>query len=424
MILASSVHAVEDMVFAVLLQLSVIILAARLGAWLFGKMGQPQVVGEITAGLLLGPSCLGRIFPEMEATLFPASLNQITQVLGQLGLVLLLFLIGMEFDFGHLRKLGRAATGVAIAGIVAPFALGFGLAMGIHADVAPEINRLGFSLFIAVALSITAIPILGRIMMEFGISRSRLGALTISAAGVDDALGWILLAAVSAIVAGDFNGWSVMKTLGLTLLFALVMILIVRPMMIRWSRWALAVGGGQLKLFSLSILLIVIFVSAMATNKIGIFSIFGPFVLGACLWDQTELRNAINSRMRDFVFAFFVPIFFTYTGLHTNIGLINTQQLWIYCILLCGAAIAGKVVGCGLAARFGGLDWRESACVAIMMNTRALMGLVAINVGRDMGVIPDSVFSMLVIMAVVTTFMTSPILRRLLRDQDRDPQVA
>jgi Kef-type K+ transport system membrane component KefB len=177
-------------------------------------------------------------------------------------------------------------------------------------------------------------------------------------------------------------------------------------------------GNDQLPLVHFSILLVIIFASAMATNLIGIFAIFGPFVLGACLWDQHAFREAVTSRLRDFVNAFFLPIFFTYTGLHTDVGLLNTGSLWLLAALVCAVAIVGKMGACGLAARFVGLSWRHSSLVAVMMNTRALMGLIAITVGREMGVIPDSVFSMLVIMAVLTTFMTVPIMRRLLRPED------
>ncbi len=412
-LLAETVHETESFLFSVLLQLAVIIAAARIGAWLFARLGQPQVVGEIAAGLLLGPSFFGRISPDMYEAVFP-EIGRSPKVLSELGLVFLMFLIGLEFEFGHLRKLGRAAAGVSIAGIVLPFSLGIALGWAMHPHVATAHSRTGFVLFMAVCMSITAIPVLARIMLEFNLTRTRLGALTIAAAAIDDATGWTLLATVSAIVGGNFEPLAAARMLGLTALFAVGVFFVVRPVLIGWSRRALAGESRELSVGSLAMLIVLILVAALATNRIGIFSIFGPFVLGASLWDQHELREAVTRRLRDFVTAFFLPIFFTYTGLRTNVGLLDTWELWLFCGLVLAAAIVGKTLGCGLAARTGGMSWRESGCVAAMMNTRGLMELIAINVGRELGVIPDSVYCMLVLMALVTTLMTAPILRRLL----------
>ena len=408
----------ESILLHVIVQLIVIIGAARVGAWLMAKLGQPQVVGEITAGLLLGPSLLGRLDPATFRFIFVAETSVILRVLAEIGLILLMFLIGLEFEFSHLRRIGKTALAVALAGILLPFGLGLALAYWMQPLVAPDISRLGFSLIVGVALSITAIPVLGRIMVEFNIQRTRLGVLTITAAAVDDVLGWVLLAAVSAIVRGHFDVWVVLRMFAATLLFIALCRWIVRPIVCRWIRRVLAANDGQLPLAALSMVLLLVLVCAAATSVIGIFAIFGPFILGAVLWDQHQFREAILLRLRDFVYAFLLPIFFTYTGLRTNIGLLNGAMLWGLCLLLLFTATVGKMLGCGLAAWLGGLNWRESGCVAVMMNTRALMGLIAINVGRDLEILPDSVFSMLVIMALVTTFMTSPLLRRLLRATD------
>ena len=405
----------ESFLLAVLIQLVVIIVAARAGGWLLGRLGQPQVVGEIAAGLLLGPSLLGRLAPEISQSLFPSEAAPVFHVLGQLGLIFLMFLIGLEFEFSHLRQLGRAALLVSIAGIAAPFALGLGVAWILHPVVAADIRPLGFFLFLAVALSITAIPILGRIMIEFNIQRTRLAALTISAAAVDDALGWVLLATVTALVAGGFELLAMTRMLALGVAMTLIVLWVVRPIAIRWLRRVLAAGGGELRAGALAVVLAAVLCAAALSSWIGIFSIFGPFLLGAALWDQDDFRAAFSRRFQDFVYSFFLPIFFTYTGLRTDVGLLDSPRLWLLCALVLLAAVAGKMAGCGLAARVSGLGWRESGCVAVMMNTRALMGLIAINVGYELGVIPDAVFSMLVIMAVVTTFMTSPLLRRWMR---------
>jgi len=404
----------EEVLLGVIIQLMIIIAAARLGGWLISLLGQPQVVGEITTGLLLGPSLFGRLNPERFQQVFPAETGQVFLVIGQLGLIFLMFIVGLEFDFGHLRTLGKTAAGVALSGILLPFALGAALAWGIHPHVAAEYSRAGFVLFTATAMSITAIPILGRIMMEFGITRTSLGVITISAAAADDAIGWILLAGVSAVVRGSFSVQPVLQMLGLTVLFVIATFFVVRPTVIRWSRRFFGNGSPELTLVPFSIILLVILASAAATNLIGIFSIFGPFVLGAALCDQTELKQALRSRIEQFVTAFFLPVFFTYTGLRTNIGSLDSAYLWAVCALVTLTAVSGKVFGCGLAARLGGMTWRDSASVAVMMNTRALMGLIAVNIGRDLGVIPDTIFCMMVLMAIATTLMTAPILRRLI----------
>jgi Kef-type K+ transport system membrane component KefB len=410
----------ENFLLHVLIELVVIIAAARAGAWLLGKLGQPQVVGEIVAGLILGPSLLGRIAPNFVDFVFPSETAKVFHVLSELGLVLLMFLIGLEFDFSHLRKVGRTAIGVAGAGIALPFALGVALALWMHPQVAAEVNRTGFVLIVAVALSITAIPILGRIMIELNIHRTQLGALTITAAAIDDALGWILLAGISALIHGNFEFMTVVKMALLTIGFVTACWLIAKPLLIPGTKYLLSKeGNGELSLSGLSIVLIAVFLTAAATNAIGIFSIFGPFVLGAVLSEQHEFREAVGRRLKDTVYAMFLPIFFTYTGLRTNVGLLESPQHWLMCGLVVAAAIVGKMGGCGLAAKAGGLTWRDSSCVALMMNTRALMGLIAINVGRDLGVIPESVFCMLVIMALVTTFLTTPLLRRLLPEEEQ-----
>lgn len=412
---AGEVLRTESLVFAVLLQFAAIILAARLGAWLFSRLGQPQVVGEIAAGLLLGPSVFGRLAPELSAAIFPPELAPIFKVLSEVGLVFLMLLVGIEFEFRHLRKLGPVAVAVSVAGVACPFLLGLGLGTWLHPRYAPEINRTGFLLFVAVALSITAIPVLGRIMMEFGLTRTRLGVLTITAAAMDDATGWILLATVSAVVSGNFEPGKSLAMLAWTLGFVAAVGTLVRPLLVRWAARALARSRGHLGINDLAVLICAAFAAALVTNWIGIFSIFGPFVLGAFLADQDELRTALHRQLREFVFAFFLPIFFTYTGLRTNIGLLTGGFDWLACGLVFLAAIAGKLAGCGLASRLGGtLSWRESGCVAVMMNARGLMELIVINVGRDLGVIPDTVACMLVLMALGTTVMTSPLLRLLL----------
>jgi Kef-type K+ transport system membrane component KefB len=309
-------------------------------------------------------------------------------------------------------------------GIAAPFGLGYGLAYLLFPHLGLDQHRfVGFALFMGTAMSITAIPILGRIMMEMGITRTRLGAVTITAAAIDDACGWILLATVSALVKSNFRISDTLLMLAETLAFAAVMLLVVRPLLTRWFARALKKSGGFLTVNSLAVLIIVMFLCAIATSYIGIFAIFGAFILGATLSDQEALRHAVAERLRDFVTAFFLPIFFTYTGLRTDIGSVGGSTMWLFAAGVTAAAVIGKFGGCALAARFSGFKARESACIGVMMNTRALMELIVINVGYELGVIPASVFCMLVIMALVTTIMTAPILLRVMRGTELEPYI-
>jgi Kef-type K+ transport system membrane component KefB len=426
---------VEDLLLPLMIQLAIIIVLARIFAALFRWMGQPAVVGEIAAGIVLGPSLFGALFPEAFAAIFRPELHglsplasdqllsRVLMAIAQIGLVFLLFLIGLEFDFGHLKLNGPAAVSISLTGILFPFALGIVLGWGIHPIVAKGVPGVGFVLFMGVAMSITAIPILGRMMVEMGISKTPLAALTISAAAVDDAAGWILLATVAALTRAELHIWQTAGMIAATIGFAAFMIVVARPLLSRLVRFMLRVGNGELGVNSLAVILAILFVCAIITNMIGIFAIFGAFLFGAVLSGEVEFREAINRKMRDLVTAFFLPVFFAYTGLRTNIGTLETSQLWLIAGLVCLVAIVGKFGGCTLAAWLSGLKPREAACVGIMMNTRALMELIAINVGKDLGVIPDSVFCMLVLMALLTTFMTTPILLWSLRSTELEPLV-
>lgn len=417
---------VEEVLLRVLLQLGVIIVVARLFAVLFRRIGQPGVVGEIIAGLLLGPSVLGHYFPGLAAAIFRpaieglppelshALLGWILTTLSQLGLIFLLFLVGMEFDFSHLRWHGRSALAISVAGAVLPFVLGIGLAMLLRPYVAEDIPALGFTLFLGTALSITAIPVLGRIMIELGITRTRLGVITISAAAVNDAAGWIALATVAAVVRAKFNPGHTLLMTGETVGFALLLVFVAKPLLLRWARQVVPKSDGEIGLSSLAILLALIFACAITTSLIGIFAVFGAFLLGAIFSSEHAFRQAVARRLQDFVTAFFLPIFFTFTGLRTDIGSLGSWELWLLCALVLAAAVVGKCGGCGLAAWLSGLSARESACVGTMMNCRGLMELIVINLGYELGVIPASVYCMLVLMAIVTTFMTTPLLLRLM----------
>jgi len=405
----------EHRLLLVLMQLILIIAAARICAAVFRRLGQPAAVGEIAAGLILGPSVLGKLesagwIPHVSSFIFDARVEPIFQVISQLGLILLLFLIGLEFDFGHLRRRARAAAAISIMGIVTPFVLGAGLAYLIQPHLRENVGTLGFALFMGTAMSITALPILGRMMMELKISRTRVGAITITAAAIDDATGWILLATVSALVQAKFQGLHSLGMISMTVLFALAMIFLVRPAMRWWIARATRDTHGRLNLNQMAILLIVLLLCAVATSLIGIFAIFGAFMLGAILSAEHEFREAVKASLSSFVTAFFLPIFFTYTGLRTDIGRLDSSAMWLMAGGVLLVAVAGKFGGCALSAWMSGFSSRESVCIGVLMNTRALMELIVINVGYDLKVIPQSVFCMLVIMALVTTAMTTPVL--------------
>jgi Kef-type K+ transport system membrane component KefB len=338
--------------------------------------------------------------------------------MSQIGLIMLMFLIGLEFDFGHLKDNRGAALSISAVGILLPFSLGLLLGRWMHTALGLNGSWFTFALFMAAAMSITAIPILGRIMVELNINRTRIGSLTISAAAADDASGWIILAIFTAIARSALNpaklGLMILETVG----FGGAMVWIVRPLLKRWASQQMRKHSGKLSLSGLAAVLIMLFIAAAATNVIGIFSIFGAFIFGAILYDQHEFRAAVQERLRDFVTVFFLPIFFTYTGLRTDIGTMKGGGLWVMCGLVLMAAFVGKFGGCWLAARFSGLPWREASIIGVMMNTRALMELIVINIGFELGVIPKSVFFMLVLMAVASTYITAPALRRLIRSSE------
>lgn len=409
---------IENVLLIVIIQLIVIVAAARLFGTLFRRLGQPLVCGEIAAGLMLGPSLFGGMFPTLFHTVFNPSVGPIFSIMSQIGLILLMFLIGLEFDFGHLSENRGTAISVSIVGIVLPFSLGLLLGHWMHSALGLSGSWLNFSLFMAAAMSITAIPILGRIMMELNINRTRIGSLTISAAAVDDASGWIILAVITAIARSALNPTKLAIMILETLGFGAAMVWVVRPLMKKWTAHQMQANKGKLSLGGLAIVLITVLATAAATNAIGIFSIFGAFLFGAILYDQHEFRAAVQERLRDFVTVFFLPIFFTYTGLRTDIGSMAGNGLWIMCGLVLLTAFVGKFGGCWLAARLNGLPWREASIIGVMMNTRALMELIVINIGFELGVIPKSVFFMLVLMAVVSTYITAPVLRRLIRSSE------
>jgi Kef-type K+ transport system membrane component KefB len=404
--------AIENHAKMVLLQWLIIIAVA----WIFGRLGrkcgQPLAVGEIFAGILLGPSALGLIWPADWPPLFPAATQQSLQLLGKLGLILLLFQVGMEFDYGHLRSRSRTVTAVSLAGILAPFLCGLAVGPWLHREFAPETPRFGFQLFLCIALSISALPIMGRILLEMKLERTVIGAMGISAAAIDDVIGWILLAVASALVTSAFSGWQLaMQVVGVIGFFLLLQYLVGPGLRRLWRHSVARRPEGGMSRSYLALLLVVLFACCLATNKLGVFAIFGAFLLGVALHAERDLVKAWRERFSDFVIVAMVPIFFTNTGLNTHIGSLQTPAAWLGCGVVLLAAVAGKLGGCYLGAKLTGQPTRDAACIAALMNTRALMALVAINIGLDLGLLNRQLFTMLVIMALLTTAMTEPLLR-------------
>jgi Kef-type K+ transport system membrane component KefB len=412
-LMQTSVHKTEALLFFTLLQLTVIVLFSRIGGEIAARFSQSRVVGEIIIGILLGPSLFGLLAPDVFHYVFRSSSPEPMTMLSQIGLIMLMFQIGLEFDFSHLSAARNrsAVMRIAAAGLIFPF--GLGLAFGYYSAplLSPNANPFTSALFIATAFSITALPILGRIMMEFDMTRTQLGVIAISAAAINDVIGWLLLAVVTALAVSDFSTENFVGKLALLGLYIAVCWWIVRPALHKAIRHSV-VTEHRFSANLLGLLIAAIFLSAMATYKIGIFAIFGGFMLGVLLHDQHEVVRAWKKKVGEFVTVFFLPIFFTYTGLRTNIGGLDSVALWGWCLLLVALATLGKFGGCYWAARWSGLNHQESKVIGIMMNTRALMELIIINVGYDLGVISQNVFTMLVLMAIVSTVVTTPGLRR------------
>ena len=408
----SSYLALEKMLLILCADLAIIIGASRFFGWLFGKVGQPPVVGEILAGVILGPSLLGRLYPGAIRTMLTPQTTAVLSAMAQVGLVLLMLLIGLEFPFDRLRHAARASSLVAAAGIVVPFAASYALAGYLYRLAPPSAPELAFKLFFATAVSITAIPIMGRILIHTGLTRTRMGLTSITAAAIDDVLGWILLGAVVSMVT---HGRADLGALAVSLVGVVVLAV---------AFWALGRFGlarlrirrsatGGLTADLLAVVLVVVFTAATATNALGVFSIFGGFLCGIAGSFNPDLREGIRTSIGDLVSVLLLPIFFVFSGLRTDMGSLGSDpRLWWALLLVVAVSCASKFGAASLVARACGLPWKESLSIGLLMNTRALMALVVINIGADMGVISPATFFWLIAMALFTTVITTPILRR------------
>ncbi len=396
----------EHPVALILVQIVTIIIVSRIIAFIFARIHQPTVIGEIIAGIALGPSLLGALFPEFASALFPEKYMGNLSLLSQVGLILFMFMVGMELDLKVLQNKVKDAVVVSNAGILIPFTLGIGLAYFIYQHFAPQgVPFLSFGLFLGMAMSITAFPVLARIVQERGIHRTRLGALVITCAAVDDISAWCMLAAIIAIAkAGSFL--SSIYTILLAVGYVILMLKIVRPFLKRVGD--LHASRENLSKPVVAIFFLTLIISSYTTEVIGIHALFGAFLAGTIMPENTKFRNVFIQKIEDISLVLLLPLFFVFTGLRTQIGLINDIYLWKVTGLIILVAIIGKFAGSAFAAKIMGQNWRDSLTIGALMNTRGLMELVVLNIGYDLGILSPEIFSMMVIMALATTFMTGP----------------
>lgn len=393
--------------FHLLLALAVIVAGVRLVGALFRRLGQPPVIGELVGGILLGPTFLGRIAPDLAAGLLPPSVHPLLNVLGSLGVVLYMFLIGLELDLHVLRRLGRSTMAIAQAGVVVPFALGVGLAWWLYDGHAPAGTSFTvFALFVGVSLSVTAFPVLARILSDRGMTQTPLGVMALSAAAMQDATAWCLLAVVVGIAQSEAR--SALATILLTGAFVLLVLVVVRPI----ARWVLEHfdRAAPSPATVLSVVLAALLASAAATEVIGVHAVFGAFLFGAVVPGHLRIAADLREKLEGIVSVLFLPVFFATIGMGIDLGALGGFSSWLVCGAILAAACAGKLGGTLAAARLAGLGWRASAALGALMNTRGLVELIVLDIGLGLGILSHELFTMLVITALVTTFMTNPLL--------------
>lgn len=392
----------------VLAQIVTILIVSRIFAFIFQKIHQPTVIGEIIAGIVLGPSLFGIFFPEFSSILFPESSLGNLSLLSQFGLILFMFMVGMELDLKVIKSKVKDAVVVSNAGILIPFTLGIGLAYFMYKSFAPVgVPFLSFGLFLGLAMSITAFPVLARIVQERGLHRTRIGTLVITCAAADDISAWCLLAAVIAIAkAGSFL--SSLYTIVLAMGYVFIMIKMIRPFLKRVGE--LHDSRENMSKQVVAIFFLTLLISSYTTEIIGIHALFGAFLAGTIMPENSKFRNVFIQKIEDVALVLLLPLFFVFTGLRTQIGLLNDLYLWKITGLIILVAVIGKFIGSAIASKIMGQNWRDSLTIGALMNTRGLMELVVLNIGYDLGILSPEVFSMMVIMALVTTFMTGPAL--------------
>ena len=401
-------HNIMEPAAMLLLQIISILLVSRVFGFLFVKIGQPTVIGEILAGIVLGPSLLGYFFPEAYSFLFtPDSLSNI-YILSEIGLVLFMFVIGMELDLSALKNKMGTTFVISQASIVIPYFMGMWLAYYLYEEFAAgQTDFISFALFIGISMSITAFPVLARIVQEKGLTKSHLGTISIASAAFNDVTAWCVLAAVIAISkTGSLD--SSLFNIGLAVAYILVMMFLVKPFLKRIGE--IYKNSEVVNKSVFAFFLLVLIISAYITQLIGIHALFGAFLAGVIMPPLPSFRKLIVDKVEDVSLTLLLPLFFVYTGLRTEIGLLNTPYLWWIAFIFIVVAVVGKFIGSAFSAKVLGETWKDSLSIGILMNTRGLMELIVLNIGYEMGILPPPIFVMLVIMALVTTFMTTPIL--------------
>ena len=398
----------SDVLWHLLITLSVVVTVGRGLGRLFRIAGQPAVIGEVIGGILLGPSLLGQISPETYLYLLPPDVVPFLAIIAQLGIILYMFLVGLELNPDMLRGQFHATVATSHASIVLPFVLGTTLALYLYPRLSTsDVPFTNFALFLGVAMSITAFPVLARILSERRLTRTRLGTIALTCAAVDDVTAWCLLAFVVGVVHARAEG--ALLAAVLTLGFIGFMLAVVRPL-------AAAVTNNPDRSPTqgvIAVTLVCVLMAALTTEAIGIHAIFGAFLFGAVIPHESLLARTLKRSLENVVTILLLPAFFALTGMRTQIGLLSSGYDWALCGLIIAVAVTGKFGGTLVAARATGLDWRSAASLGVLMNTRGLMELIVLNVGLDLGVISPTLFTMMVLMALVTTIATNPALNLL-----------
>ena len=405
--------------FHLVLQIAVILVAARLVGFLFQKIHQPQVMGEMVAGILLGPSLLGWLAPGVSDALFPVASLGYLNALSQVGLVVFMFVVGLALDPSELHGYGSAAVLTSHMSIVAPFCLGSLTALYLYPRLSDDgVAFSHFALFLGAAMSITAFPVLARILTERGLVRTRMGTLALACAAVDDVTGWCILACIVTLVRATHAARPAWITMAGSVVYVLLMIFVVRRALPAFERAFRK--RGQLSDNLIAAVVALVLASALATEWLGIHLLFGAFLMGAIMPKTPDFVGYLLNKFESVTVVLLLPLFFAYTGLRTRIGVGGGRAIWFYSAIVIVVAIAGKLGGSMFTARLAGMPWREAASLGILMNTRGLMELVILNIGLDIGVISPAMFSIMVLMALVTTFMTTPLLEWVYPARRRD----
>jgi Kef-type K+ transport system membrane component KefB len=412
--------ATSEALVHVLVALTAVLVVGRLLAVFFRFVGQPPVIGEIVAGILLGPSLLGRVWPEAAAFVLPASVAPNLGMIAQLGVVLYMFLVGLELNPELLRERAHSTVAISHASILAPFLLGSSLALFLYPRLAPEgVPFTSFSLFMGVAMSITAFPVLARILTDRGMQKTPLGVIALGCAATDDVTAWCLLAFVIGVAQAKVGG--AFLVLGWTLAYIAFMFLVVRPAA---RNFFMRFDERQISTNLVALVFALLLASALVTEYIGIHAVFGAFLAGAIIPHDSAIARALTQRLESLVTVLLLPAFFAFTGMRTQIGLVSGYEQWLICGLIILVATAGKFGGALAAARLTGMNWRDSTALGLLMNTRGLMELIVLNIGLDMGVISPALFAMMVVMALVTTMTASPFLPRVALEESIDDRAA